>query len=120
MKLVDFGFAKRLDHGRKTWTSCGTPAYTAPEIFLKLGHDISADYWSLGILMFEFLTGTPPFDNNDEQETYGLILEGIDAIKFPEMITNNAAVLIKKLCRNIPAERLSYKMGGTSKIQTQE
>ena len=54
---VDFGFAKKIGHGRKTWTFCGTPEYVAPEIILNKGHDLSADLWSLGILMFELLTG---------------------------------------------------------------
>ena len=57
VKLVDFGFAKKLMIGRKTWTFCGTPEYVAPEVILNKGHDISADYWSLGVLMFELLTG---------------------------------------------------------------
>ncbi|KAI5712985.1 hypothetical protein M8J75_012804, partial [Diaphorina citri] len=56
VKLVDFGFAKKLIGGRKTWTFCGTPEYVAPEVILNRGHDISADYWSLGVLMFELLT----------------------------------------------------------------
>ena len=58
VKLVDFGFAKHIGFGRKTWTFCGTPEYVAPEIILNRGHDLSADYWSLGILMFELLTGS--------------------------------------------------------------
>jgi Protein kinase domain len=57
VKLVDFGFAKKLQPGRKTWTFCGTPEYVAPEVILNRGHDISADYWSLGVLMYELLTG---------------------------------------------------------------
>jgi serine/threonine protein kinase len=59
MLQVDFGFAKKLQSGRhfKTWTFCGTPEYVAPEVILNRGHDISADYWSLGVLMFELLTG---------------------------------------------------------------
>lgn len=117
VKLVDFGFAKRLQHGRKTWTFCGTPEYVAPEVILNRGHDISADYWSLGVLMFELLTGTPPFTGADPMKTYNIILKGIDAIEFPRNITRNANVLIKKLCRDNPAERLGYQKGGISEIQ---
>ncbi|KAG2466394.1 KGP2 kinase, partial [Polypterus senegalus] len=57
IKLVDFGFAKKIDWGQKTWTFCGTPEYVAPEIILNKGHDFSVDFWSLGILVFELLTG---------------------------------------------------------------
>ncbi|KAK7791456.1 hypothetical protein R5R35_001379 [Gryllus longicercus] len=117
VKLVDFGFAKRLQQGRKTWTFCGTPEYVAPEVILNRGHDISADYWSLGVLMFELLTGTPPFTGADPMKTYNIILKGIDAIDFPRNITRNAMALIKKLCRDNPAERLGYQKGGISEIQ---
>ncbi|VEN61972.1 unnamed protein product [Callosobruchus maculatus] len=117
VKLVDFGFAKKLQTGRKTWTFCGTPEYVAPEVILNKGHDISADYWSLGVLMFELLTGAPPFAGTDPMKTYNIILKGIDAIDFPRNITRNAMVLIKKLCRDNPAERLGYQKGGISDIR---
>ncbi|XP_060522995.1 cGMP-dependent protein kinase, isozyme 2 forms cD5/T2 isoform X1 [Cylas formicarius] len=117
VKLVDFGFAKKLQAGRKTWTFCGTPEYVAPEVILNKGHDISADYWSLGILMFELMTGTPPFSGSDAMRTYNITLKGIDAIDFPRNITRNATALIKRLCRDNPAERLGYQRGGISDIQ---
>lgn len=117
VKLVDFGFAKKLQVGRKTWTFCGTPEYVAPEVILNKGHDISADYWSLGVLMFELLTGTPPFTGTDPMKTYNIILKGIDAIDFPRNITSRAKELIKKLCRDNSAERLGYQKGGIRDIQ---
>jgi len=117
VKLVDFGFAKKLPVGRKTWTFCGTPEYVAPEVILNKGHDISADYWSLGVLMFELLTGTPPFTGTDPMKTYNIILKGIDAIDFPRQITARAKELIKKLCRDNSAERLGYQKGGIRDIQ---
>ncbi|CAG0916781.1 unnamed protein product [Notodromas monacha] len=118
VKLVDFGFAKKLPIGRKTWTFCGTPEYVAPEVILNKGHDISADYWSLGVLMFELLTGTPPFTGSDTMRTYNIILKGIDAVEFPPRnITRQATALIKKLCRDNPGERLGYQRGGIKDIQ---
>ncbi|XP_064595651.1 LOW QUALITY PROTEIN: cGMP-dependent protein kinase 1-like [Liolophura sinensis] len=116
VKLVDFGFAKKIGHGKKTWTFCGTPEYVAPEIILNKGHDISADYWSLGILMFELLTGSPPFTGPDPMKTYNVILKGIDAIDFPRKVSKNAQNLIKKLCRDNPTERLGYGRGGIKDI----
>ena len=99
-KLTDFGFAKRLDHGIKTLTLCGTTQYMAPEIVTRIGHDISADYWALGILIYELLAGVPPFSDNNPQRMYELILQGINAIEFPiRRINNDASVLIKKLCK---------------------
>ncbi|XP_026756220.2 cGMP-dependent protein kinase, isozyme 2 forms cD4/T1/T3A/T3B isoform X3 [Galleria mellonella] len=117
VKLVDFGFSKKLQASRKTWTFCGTPEYVAPEVIMNRGHDISADYWSLGVLMFELLTGSPPFTGADPMKIYNKILKGIDAVEFPRSITRNAANLIKKLCRDNPAERLGYQRGGITEIQ---
>ncbi|XP_059170434.1 cGMP-dependent protein kinase 1-like isoform X2 [Physella acuta] len=117
VKLVDFGFAKKIGVGKKTWTFCGTPEYVAPEIILNKGHDHSADYWSLGILMFELLNGTPPFSGSDPMRTYNIILKGVDHIEFPKKISRSAHVLIKKLCRDNPMERLGYGKNGISDIR---
>ncbi|XP_069684645.1 cGMP-dependent protein kinase, isozyme 1 isoform X2 [Periplaneta americana] len=117
VKLVDFGFSKRLGFSSKTWTFCGTPEYVAPEIILNKGHDRAVDYWSLGVLMHELLTGTPPFTAADPMKTYNIILKGIDMVDFPRHITRAAQSLIKRLCRDAPTERLGYQRGGIQDIK---
>lgn len=117
VKLTDFGFAKRLyPPGSKTWTFCGTPDYVSPEIILNRGHDYSCDYWSLGVLMFELLTGAPPFTSDEPMKTYNIILRGIEAVDFPRTISQKAQNLIKKLCRDNSTERLGYQRGGIDDI----
>ncbi|KAF7660814.1 hypothetical protein LDENG_00273860 [Lucifuga dentata] len=116
-KLVDFGFAKKVGLGKKTWTFCGTPEYVAPEIILNKGHDSSADCWSLGILVFELMSGSPPFSESDPMKTYNVILRGIDMVEFPKKINKSAANLIKRLCRDNPSERLGNQKNGVKDIQ---
>jgi len=59
VKLADFGFAKKITG--KTFTTCGTPEYLAPEVVLGKGHDKGVDYWGLGVLIYEILAGISPF-----------------------------------------------------------
>ncbi|CAD5219540.1 unnamed protein product [Bursaphelenchus okinawaensis] len=118
LKLVDFGFAKRLASGRKTWTFCGTPEYVSPEIILNKGHDQAADYWALGIYICELMLGRPPFQASDPMKTYTLILKGIDALEIPNRrIGKTATALVKKLCRDNPGERLGSGSGGVNDIR---
>uniref|UniRef100_A0A8C1LRT6 Protein kinase cGMP-dependent 2 n=1 Tax=Cyprinus carpio TaxID=7962 RepID=A0A8C1LRT6_CYPCA len=117
VKLVDFGFAKKLKCGQKTWTFCGTPEYVAPEIILSKGHGLSVDFWSLGILIFELLTGSPPFTGSDQMIIYTLILKGIEKMDFPKKITKRPGDLIRKLCRQNPSERLGNLKNGITDIK---
>ncbi|XP_034099957.1 cGMP-dependent protein kinase, isozyme 1 [Drosophila albomicans] len=117
VKLVDFGFAKYIGNSAKTWTFCGTPEYVAPEIILNKGHDRAVDYWALGILIHELLNGAPPFNAPDPMQTYNLILKGIDMISFPKHTSRWAVQLIKRLCRDVPSERLGYQTGGIQDIK---
>uniref|UniRef100_A0A3Q4HFM4 cGMP-dependent protein kinase n=1 Tax=Neolamprologus brichardi TaxID=32507 RepID=A0A3Q4HFM4_NEOBR len=117
IKLVDFGFAKKIRCGQKTWTFCGTPEYVAPEIILNKGHNFSVDFWSLGILVFELLTGSPPFSGIDQMMTYTFILRGIEKMDFPKKITKRPEDLIRKLCRRNPSERLGNLKNGITDIK---
>ena len=54
---VDFGFARKVSRGMKTWTFCGTPEYMAPEIVMNQGHDAGVDFWAMGVLAYELLCG---------------------------------------------------------------
>ncbi|XP_042652394.1 cGMP-dependent protein kinase 2 isoform X1 [Tyto alba] len=117
IKLVDFGFAKKIGSGQKTWTFCGTPEYVAPEVILSKGHDFSVDFWSLGILVYELLTGSPPFSGADQMMTYNLILKGIEKLDFPKRITRRPEDLIRRLCRQNPTERLGNLRNGINDIR---
>jgi len=59
--LTDFGVAKEFDENTRSNSMCGTVEYMAPEIVQGRGHDKAADWWSVGILLFEMLTGKVSF-----------------------------------------------------------
>uniref|UniRef100_A0A8C7X1N1 cGMP-dependent protein kinase n=1 Tax=Oryzias sinensis TaxID=183150 RepID=A0A8C7X1N1_9TELE len=117
VKMADFGFAKQIGIGRKTWTFCGTPEYVAPEVIMNKGHDFGADCWSLGILVFELLTGNPPFSGSDPIKIYTMVLHGIDRVDFPKRIGKRPDDLIRRLCKLNPVERIGNKKNGIMDIK---
>lgn len=65
VKLIDFGFATKVQHDKKLNIFCGTPAYMAPEIVNKQEyHGKPADIWALGVLLYVLLYGKFPFNGN--------------------------------------------------------
>uniref|UniRef100_A0A8C6KFI3 cGMP-dependent protein kinase 2-like n=1 Tax=Nothobranchius furzeri TaxID=105023 RepID=A0A8C6KFI3_NOTFU len=108
VKMTDFGFAKKIGAGKKTWTFCGTPEYVAPEVIMNKGHDFGADCWSTGILIFELLTGNPPFSGSDPIKIYTTVLHGIEKVDFPKRIGKRPDDLIRRLCRLNPADRFLF------------
>jgi serine/threonine protein kinase len=64
LKLTDFGLARKiqLEDGRANYSFCGSPIYIAPETLERKPYDHKVDYYALGILLFEMLTGQPPYN----------------------------------------------------------
>ncbi|KAM7017710.1 cGMP-dependent protein kinase 1 [Tautogolabrus adspersus] len=116
-KLIGSRCLKRIEVGKKTWTFCGTPGYMAPEIILSKGHSLSADFWSLGVFVFELLSGGLPFSDPDMMKIISANIRGIDYIDFPKTISKSASSIIKKLCRSNPSERVGSQRNGAKDIQ---
>ncbi|KAL3834733.1 hypothetical protein ACJIZ3_009469 [Penstemon smallii] len=93
--LTDFGLAKEFDEKTRSNSMCGTMEYMAPEIILGKGHDKAADWWSVGILLYEMLTGKPPYVGGNRHKIQQKILK--DKIKLPAFLSSEAHSLIKGL-----------------------
>lgn len=115
LKMADFGFAKRLPLGKRTYTLCGTPDYLAPEIILNKGHGRAVDWWSLGILIYEMLVGYPPFCDEDSLGTYNRILKG--KVVFPAHVSLHAKDLIRKLLQIDLSKRYGCLTGGINDVK---
>lgn len=75
INLTDFGLSKESVAEEKTFSFCGTVEYMAPEIISRKGHTSAVDWWSYGVLMFEMLTGSLPFQGSGRKETMHQILK---------------------------------------------
>ncbi|KAG0173378.1 serine/threonine protein kinase psk1 [Apophysomyces sp. BC1034] len=104
--LTDFGLSKVPVDG-KTNTICGTAEYMAPEILMGLDYDNTVDWWSLGILIYDMLTGSPPFSSGNRKKTIDSILS--KKIPMPYYLTTDVKDLLSKLLRKNPNARLGAK-----------
>jgi len=106
-KVIDFGFAKPLREGGKTYTLCGTPEYLAPEIVLGRGYSHSVDWWAFGILCYEMIAGYSPFADKhcDQLVTCRNIVNG--HLKFPKKFDVTCKGMIKRLLEKDISKRMS-------------
>lgn len=106
--ITDFGFAKLLRQNEQTKTFCGTPDYVAPEILNNSGHDRMADWWSLGILIYEMIYGQTTFYSDNLQIMYSSIKT--KQVTFPTMVNTSPDVksLILGLLNKDPRQRLGH------------
>ncbi|KAI8874038.1 kinase-like protein [Ramicandelaber brevisporus] len=114
IKLTDMGFAKYVPE--TTWTLCGTPDYLAPETIRGQGSSKAADWYSLGVLIFEMLAGYPPFYDENHSKLYEKILSG--RIQWPSSPMDlDARDLIKRLLTHDLTRRYGNLVGGSRDIK---
>mmetsp|Transcript_123812 Transcript_123812/g.214656 ORF Transcript_123812/g.214656 Transcript_123812/m.214656 type:complete len:336 (+) Transcript_123812:78-1085(+) len=112
-KVTDFGLSKEgIADNFSAKTLCGTPEYLAPEILAKAGHGKAVDWYSFGALIYEMLTGLPPFYTRDREKLFERIKKG--ELAYPSYITPPAKSLLTALISRDPSKRLggSEEKGG--------
>ncbi|KAF5920830.1 hypothetical protein HPG69_006141 [Diceros bicornis minor] len=141
IKLTDFGLCKESIHeGAVTHTFCGTIEYMAPEILVRSGHNRAVDWWSLGALMYDMLTGSaspaslggrewvreegpllgqglgpPPFTAENRKKTMDKIIKG--KLALPPYLTPDARDLVKKFLKRNPSQRMGGGPGDAADVQ---
>ncbi|CAF2768927.1 unnamed protein product [Rotaria sp. Silwood2] len=150
IKLTDFGlskiglmslttnfYEKHIDKETKAFNDkqiCGTPSYIAPEVILRQGYGKPVDWWSMGIILYEFLVGVPPFTGNTPDELFANVING--QIEWPDLLDEStldlssstsydsseqffcpeAKNLIEQLLEHDPSKRLGT-LGGAYEIR---
>ncbi|XP_058876754.1 aurora kinase B-like [Acipenser ruthenus] len=106
LKIADFGWSVHAPSMRRK-TMCGTLDYLPPEMIEGKTYSENADLWCVGVLCYEFLVGTPPFETASHSQTYTRITK-VD-MQFPSIVSPSARDLISSLLRHCPPMRLPLK-----------
>ncbi|KAK8825058.1 protein kinase 2 [Blastocystis sp. ATCC 50177/Nand II] len=106
IRITDFGLSKEDVEGDTVKSLCGTPEYLAPEVLRKQPYGKSVDWWSLGTLIYEMISGLPPFYDNNRKMMYHKILTA-PLQKSPYM-SAEAFDICSRLLERDPKKRLGY------------
>jgi len=122
LKITDMGLAKVVMG--KTFTTCGTPEYFAPELIASTGHNQAVDWWALGILLFELMAAHTPFEaskkdkqDSDIMQIFTNIKKGIQKVTFPSNFNSNLIDLVSRLCSKEPSLRPPMRKGGLKNLK---
>ncbi|KAL3114572.1 hypothetical protein niasHT_014379 [Heterodera trifolii] len=108
VKLTDFGFSNLFVPGEQLQTSCGSLAYSAPEILLGDSYDAPAvDVWSLGVILYMFVCGRLPFQESNDSETLTRILDC--KFSFPDHVSVDCRRLISSMLLRDPSRRATLE-----------
>ncbi|MEE6509039.1 hypothetical protein FKM82_023902 [Ascaphus truei] len=107
LKLTDFGLSRQLPFGERAYTICGTLQYMAPEVLSGGPYSHSADWWSLGVLLFALSTGEFPVA---PEEDHVSMLECVNQATYdvPVCLSHGLSLLLKELLCRAPRQRLRY------------
>ncbi|TRY88004.1 hypothetical protein DNTS_007027 [Danionella cerebrum] len=106
VKLTDFGFSNHFKPGTMLMTSCGSLAYSAPEILLGEEYDAPAvDIWSLGVILYMLVCGRPPFQEANDSETLIMIMDCRYTV--PSHVSDQCKDLISRMLQRDPVKRAS-------------
>ena len=110
IKIIDYGLARMLKQDEVATSYCGTPEYLAPEMISNMGHDMTVDWWAVGVMIYEMLIGVTPFFNRNRQVLNSKIKHS--RIVFPDRKTyritysDELVDLVSKLLKKERHERL--------------
>lgn len=96
-KITDFGLSKDGFNGELTKSFCGSYAYLAPEMVEKKGHDVSLDWYLVGVLLYEMLEGIPPYFHKNRDILMSNIIK--KNIEYHQDLSDDVKNLINSLLK---------------------